>query len=115
LGDLTRRVESLHTKAVAAAAAARPAVAANHLRAALRLLGWPDRPQPWPWTARLLITLAHAEAEQGRTDYGFALSTGRDPRGPERPRHLLQQRGLLELRRGRIDAAGGCSTRQFRR
>jgi tetratricopeptide (TPR) repeat protein len=99
-------VESLHAKAVAAAAAARPAVAANYLRAALRLLGWPDRPQPSPWTARLLITLAHAEAEQGRTDYGFTLLdqaetfVDRADLGT-----LLQQRGLLELRRGRIDAA----------
>jgi CHAT domain-containing protein len=99
-------VEGLHAKAVAAAAAARPAIAANHLRAALRLLDWPDRPQPSPWTARLLITLAHAEAEQGRTDYGFMLLdqaetfVDRADLGT-----LLQQRGLLELRRGRIDAA----------
>jgi hypothetical protein len=52
--------------------------------------------------ARLLMSLAHLEAEQGRTDYGLRLLdraeglAAADDRGV-----LLSQRGLLLMRTGR--------------
>ena len=92
--------------AIAAAAAAAPAVAARHLYAALRLLAWPDSTTEPELTARLLITLAHAEAEQGRTAQGLELLDRAESMvAPADRATLLQQRGLLLLRAGRIDAA----------
>jgi tetratricopeptide (TPR) repeat protein len=57
-------------------------------------------------TGRVLISLAHAEAEQGRTERGLALL---DEAAGLLPAHgralLLQQRGLLLLRLGRAEDA----------
>jgi tetratricopeptide (TPR) repeat protein len=56
--------------------------------------------------ARLLISLAHAEAEQGRTELGLRLLDGAEPLvAPDERGVLLQQRGLLLLRTGRADDA----------
>jgi CHAT domain len=77
---------------------------ARQLRAGLLLLGWEDaksqlRAADQPLAARLLISLAHLEAEQGRTEYGLSLldlaeeMTAADDRGI-----LLSQRALLLMR-----------------
>jgi len=85
---------------------------ARHLRAGLLLLGWEENRDQQvkdahrPVAARLLISLAHLEAEQGRTEYGLCLldlateMTAQEDRGI-----LLSQRGLLLLRTWRISEA----------
>src|SRR5882762_7995120 len=81
----------LHRLGVEATALGQPAVAARHLRKALRLLGvplgarpvaaWESAPSPERdvIAARILTSLAHAEAEQGRTSLGFALLVRCEP------------------------------------
>jgi tetratricopeptide (TPR) repeat protein len=108
------RAREAHQRGLRAGAAGHPAVGARHLRAGLVLLGW-DGEQPGarsvreadrPAAARLLISLAHLEAEQGRTEYGLAVldraedMTAADDRGI-----LLSQRGLLLLRTWRVGEA----------
>ncbi|GAA3190062.1 CHAT domain-containing protein [Dactylosporangium siamense] len=97
----------LHRSAVKAGAAGKPATAARHAAEALRLLGWPDgEPSAPALAARLLLTLAHAEAEQGRTDRGLELLDRAETLADLADvGTVLQQRGLLLLRRGEIDAA----------
>lgn len=85
---------------------------ARHLRAGLLALGWEEdghnqlRGADQPLAARLLISLAHLEAEQGRTEYGLGLlklaeeMTGADDRGI-----LLSQRALLLMRTWRVSEA----------
>jgi CHAT domain len=84
---------------------------ARQLRAGLLLLGWEDaksrlRAADRPLAARLLISLAHLEAEQGRTEYGLSLldlaeeMTAADDRGI-----LLSQRALLLMRTWQADQA----------
>ena len=106
------KVRRLHASAVRAGANGRPADAAKRTNQALRLLGWPGEPADPPLAARLLLTLAHAEAELGRTDRGLALLDRAESlaglAGPADSAFLgtvLQQRGLLLLRIGRTDAA----------
>ncbi len=83
----------------------------RHLRAGLLLLGWEDAKSQvdaadQPLAARLLISLAHLEAEQGRTEYGLSVldltedMTAADDRGP-----LLSQRALLLMRTWQASAA----------
>jgi tetratricopeptide (TPR) repeat protein len=125
---------ALHRRGVAETAAGRPAAGARYLHAALRLTAAPTgAPGTGPagregtgtangtggatngmaaqlreTTARVLISLAHAEAEQGRTERGLALldeAAGLLP--ADRRALLLQQRGLLLLRLGRADDALG--------
>ncbi|MFC5005746.1 CHAT domain-containing protein [Dactylosporangium cerinum] len=90
-----------------AGAAGKPATAARHATEALRLLGWPGgEPSAPALAARLLLTLAHAEAEQGRTDRGLELLDRAETLADLADvGTVLQQRGLLLLRRGEIDAA----------
>ncbi|MEZ0112497.1 tetratricopeptide (TPR) repeat protein [Catenulispora sp. EB89] len=108
----------LHRLGVEAAALGRPAVAARHLRKALRLLGvplgarpvaaWESAPSPDRdvVAARILTSLAHAEAEQGRTSLGFALLVRCEPLVASADRgKFFGQRGLLLLRTGRARAA----------
>jgi tetratricopeptide (TPR) repeat protein len=85
---------------VAATAAGRPAVGAARLRAALRSVPAGEA----NLTARILISLAHAEAEQGRTEAGLRLLDEAESTVAEDDRGILtQQRGLLLLRTGHVD------------
>ncbi|MEV4511984.1 CHAT domain-containing protein [Dactylosporangium sp. NPDC049525] len=101
------RAVRLHRSAVRAGAAGQPATAARRATEALRLLGWPgDEPSTPALAARLLLTLAHAEAEQGRTDLGLELLDRAESFADLTDvGTVLQQRGLLLLRVGEIDAA----------
>jgi tetratricopeptide (TPR) repeat protein len=110
-----RRAWAAHRRGLQAGATGRPAMGARHLRAGLLLLGWAEDGEEGPdqvgaahrpVAARLLISLAHLEAEQGRTEYGLRLldvaeeMIAREDRGI-----LLSQRGLLLLRTWRIGEA----------
>jgi CHAT domain len=109
------RARQAYQRGLRAGATGRPAVGARHLRSGLALLGWDDDEEPGARqvreadraaAARLLISLAHLEAEQGRTEYGLALldraevMTAPDDRGI-----LLSQRALLLLRTWRVSEA----------
>jgi tetratricopeptide (TPR) repeat protein len=113
--DLAAAVRGLHRDGVAATGVGRPTEGARRLRAGLALLGYDERhpaARGRPGgdgdglAARLLISLAYAEAEQGRTGYGFELLdlagplTRRDDAGV-----LHQQRALMLYRIGRFDTA----------
>jgi tetratricopeptide (TPR) repeat protein len=108
-----RRVRALHQRGLQAGAAGRPAAAAGHLRAGLALLGWSDdeereqnKIRDRPVAARLLISLAHQEAEQGRTDYGLRLLDIAEPMTADDDRGiLLSQRALLLMRTWRASEA----------
>ena len=83
------------------------------LRAGLLLLGWEEgrdqpavRPQDRAVAARLLISLAHLEAEQGRTEHGLSLlDLAEGMTAPADRGVLLSQRGLLLMRTWRIGEA----------
>jgi tetratricopeptide (TPR) repeat protein len=97
------RAGRLREQGVAATAAGHPATGARHLRRCLRMLGYPtagaDRSD---LVARTLISLAHAEAEQGRVAAGLGLLDEAEMLlAPTDRGLLLQQRGLLLLRLGR--------------
>lgn len=106
-----RRAEEAHRKGLRAGNSGHPALAARHLRVGLAALGWHEQssgdggnlPEPYrPLVARLLITLAHMESEQGRADYGLDLFTIAERFiTPADSGILLSQRGLLLLRIGR--------------
>jgi tetratricopeptide (TPR) repeat protein len=106
-GRALGRARELHAGGVAATAAGRPAVGAGRLRSGLRLLGWPGGPVAHPAQAgRLLISLAHAEGEQGRTDLGLSLLDEAETLvAPADRGVLLQQRGLMLQRTGNNTAA----------
>jgi tetratricopeptide (TPR) repeat protein len=122
----------LHRLGVDATAAGQPAVAARQLRKALRLLGIrlaprsaapprpvgsetnpdgaPDEsalpPDQRALAAKLFTSLAHAEAERGRTSLGFALLVRCETLVAPADRGTLHgQRGLLLLRTGKVQAA----------
>jgi hypothetical protein len=110
------RARAAHQRGLRAGNAGRPAVGARHLRAGLSELGWhehaaqPDARQvPEAGRAlagRLLMSLAHLEAEQGRTDYGLRLLDRAETlAAPQDKGVLLAQRGLLLMRTWRGDAA----------
>jgi tetratricopeptide (TPR) repeat protein len=108
-----RRAWDAHRRGVQAGASGRPVAGARHLRAGLLLLGWEesgDRPvaqeEYRPVAARLLISLAHLEAEQGRTEHGLhLLSVAEGLTAPADRGILLSQRGLLLMRTWRIGEA----------
>jgi len=107
-----RRAWEAHRRGLQAGATGRPAMGARHLRAGLLLLGWEeDRDQQvreahQPVAARLLISLAHLEAEQGRTEYGLRLlDLATEMTAEEDLGILLSQRGLLLLRTWRTSEA----------
>jgi tetratricopeptide (TPR) repeat protein len=88
----------------------------RRLRAGLLVLGWEEgreenrdqqlREAHRPVAARLLISLAHLEAEQGRTEYGLRLLDLAEEMTAQADRGiLLSQRGLLLLRTWRISEA----------
>src|SRR5450755_4810652 len=75
-GRALSRAREAHQRGLRAGNAGRPAVAVRHLRAGLERLGWAETAKPgggqlpdahWALAARLLMSLAHFEAEQGRT------------------------------------------------
>ncbi len=93
------RARALHDAGVRATADGRPAVARRQLRAAMRLLPGADEPE---LRGRVLVSLAHAEAEQGRVRVGLRLlGEAASLLPPERRGVLYGQRGLLNLRTGR--------------
>ena len=108
-----RRAWDAHRRGVQAGASGRPVAGARHLRAGLLLLGWEesgDRPvaqeEYRPVAARLLISLAHLEAEQGRTEHGLhLLGLAEELTAPADRGILLSQRGLLLMRTWRIGEA----------
>jgi hypothetical protein len=80
-----------------------PEAAARHLRAALRQLSEPGDAE---LRARILISLAWADAERGHIDSGFALLNEAQRLVPPSLTGLLfGQRGLLLRRTGRDEAA----------
>ncbi|MEV0390951.1 CHAT domain-containing protein [Nonomuraea sp. NPDC050643] len=118
-------MERLHRLSVEATDNGRPALAARRLRHALRLLGRPhtvsrdggrdvsrDGGHAGSYEAnydgahddllaRLLISLAHAEAEQGDTGLGMELLDEAQRRAPQAELAIVHaQRGLLHLRLG---------------
>ena len=106
------RIRRLHQRGVAATAGGRPADGGRALRTGLRLLGWDEStpgvadPRSAALAARLLISLAYAEAEQGRTAYGFELLEVADTLVTDGERGILvQQRGLMLQRVGRLREA----------
>jgi tetratricopeptide (TPR) repeat protein len=111
--DAVRRAWEAHRRGVVAGSSGRPVAAARHLRAGLLLLGWEesgDRPavqdEHRPVVARLLISLAHVEAEQGRTEHGLRLlDVAEEMTVPADRGILLSQRGLLLMRTWRIGEA----------
>ncbi|SDJ72758.1 CHAT domain-containing protein [Nonomuraea jiangxiensis] len=127
VAPLRERVERLHKLSVEATDNGRPALAARRLRQGLTLLGW-SAPTPGSVTpgsvtpgsvtsgsgvsgsglsgqdgllARLLTSLAHAEAEQGRTGLGMDLLEQAQRCAPPAELAIVHaQRGLLHLRTG---------------
>jgi tetratricopeptide (TPR) repeat protein len=107
------RAWEAHRRGVQAGANGRPVVGAGHLRAGLLALGWADDPDQRalpdarrPVAARLLISLAHLEAEQGRTEQGLRLLELAEPMTAVADRGiLLSQRGLLLMRAWRTAEA----------
>ncbi len=97
------RAGQLRERGVAATAAGHPATGARHLRRCLRMLGYPTAGADHSdLVARTLISLAHAEAEQGRVAAGLGLlDEAAALLAPTDRGLLLQQRGLLLLRLGR--------------
>jgi CHAT domain-containing protein len=114
---LEQRAEAAQRNGQRAGNAGHPAVGARLVRSSLAELGWrgkddqagnddqagSDVPaQLRALAARLLITLAHLESEQGRVDYGLGLLDEAEwcvlpaDRG-----YLFHQRGFLLLRTGR--------------
>ena len=118
-GSLARaagRARAAHQRGLQAGSAWRPAVAARQVRAGLLALGWaedsdlPDTAQlpaaHHALAARLLMSLAHFESEQGRTRYGLRLLDRAEPLAATADRGvLLSQRGLLNMRAWRGAAA----------
>lgn len=95
-----------HRRGLAAGAAGRPAAAAEHFRAGLRLLEPSPPPGTERVTVRLLTSLAHAEAELGRVDRGLELLERAESLAePGYRAVVISQRGLLLWRVGRYQAA----------
>ena len=96
--------------------AGHPAVGARLVSAGLAALGWREDGDGVPerhraLAARMVITLAYLEAEQGRADYGLRLLDHAEPRRVADRGHLHSQRGLMLLRTGRwADALGQLTT-----
>ena len=108
-GQAEKLARAAHERAVKAGASWRPAVAARHIRSGLLVLGWkgddvlPDAAdmtdERRAMAARLLMSLAHYEAEQGRTAQGLRLLDQAEPLTAAADRGvLLLQRGLLCMR-----------------
>ena len=112
--EVIAKARYLHRQGVAATGDGRPADGARHLRAGLKVLDWledePSQPRPEQvrsaLIARLLISLAYAESEQGRTSYGFRLlDAAASLVDPKDRGVLLQQRALMLWRTGQYTEA----------
>jgi tetratricopeptide (TPR) repeat protein len=93
-----------HERGVAETAAGRPVAGARHLSAALALLRTPAGEADAGTaeaTGRVLLSLAHAEAEAGRTRRGLARLDEAERLLPHARGVVLNQRGLMLLRLGR--------------
>jgi hypothetical protein len=106
------RARAAHQAGLEAGAAGRPAVGARRVRSGLAVLGWSEHDQRPASVqvaaphralgARMLVSLAHFEAEQGRTEYGMRLLEQAEPLTTEQDRGiLLDQRALALLRIGK--------------
>jgi tetratricopeptide (TPR) repeat protein len=106
---MTEEAVAKHQLGVAATARGAPAEGAVALREGLRLLGWPSEVTDRALTGRLLISLAHAEAEQGQLNAGIALLEAASIFVDDEDRGVAQQqRGLLLLRAGRFEESRDC-------
>ncbi|HYK33973.1 MAG TPA: CHAT domain-containing tetratricopeptide repeat protein [Streptosporangiaceae bacterium] len=112
IGRAQRRARDAHRAGLQAGAAGQPAIGARRLRSGLAVLGWTEHDQRpasvqvakshYALTARLLMSLAHFEAEQGRTEHGMSLLDQAEPLTADEDRGiLLYQRGLTLLRIGK--------------
>jgi tetratricopeptide (TPR) repeat protein len=98
------RVAELQAAGLAASDDGRPALAARHLRAALRILA--PEPALQETRGRVLVSLAWAEAERGHVDLGHRLLDEAEPLLAEQRRPVLHaQRAALHERNGRNDLA----------
>ncbi len=111
-----QRAEAAYISGQRAGNSGQPAVAARRLRAGLAELGWHEGGASGrggaaarvhsALTARLLMTLAHMEAEQGHMDVGLRiLAEAERYVTPGEAGILCLQRGLLLLRGGRWQEA----------
>ena len=105
-----RRAHEAQRRGKRAGNAGQPAVGAREVRAGLAELGWrEDGGAPALYrtlAARLVVTLALLEAEQGRAEYGLRLLDHAERDVAESDRgHLHSQRGVILLRMGRWAAA----------
>ena len=111
-----RQARDYHQRGLRAGAAGHPAVAASKVRAGLQALDWAedeDRPDGaqiskahHALAARLLMSLAHFEAEQGRTEYGLRLLDRAELlAAPDDRGILFYQRGLVFMRTWRDNDA----------
>jgi CHAT domain len=109
LARAERRAREARRRGLQAANAGRPVTGTRHIRAGLAELGWaedgnhPDARQVHPdhhaLAARLLMSLASLEDEQGRTGYGMRLLDRAENLAAAGDRGiLLAQRGLLFMR-----------------
>lgn len=97
---MNAEVAQLQARAMTAGDDGQPAVAARHLRKALRLT------EDSGMRGRLLLSLAWAESEQGHPREGFDLLDEADPLIAEGERPILYaQRALMLKRTGRNDEA----------
>ena len=81
----------------------------EHFRSGLRLLEPAPPPGSEALTARLLTSLAHAEAELGRVERGLELLDRAEALANAQQRAVvISQRGLLLWRAGRYEAALRC-------
>ena len=117
MSTAAQRASRAHRRGVLAGNAGHPAVGARLVRTGLAALGWredgggvPERHRAL--AARMVITLAYLEAEQGRAGYGLRLLDQAEPAVAASDRgHLHSQRGLMLLRTGRwTDALGQLTT-----
>src|SRR5215472_18734457 len=93
------RARAAHQAGLQAGAAGQPAIGARRLRSGLAVLGWNEHDQRpasvqvagphFALTARLLMSLAHFEAEQGRTEYGMSLLDQAEPLTADEDRGIL--------------------------
>jgi tetratricopeptide (TPR) repeat protein len=112
-----QRASRAHRRGVLAGNAGHPAVGARLVRTGLAALGWREDGEGAPerhsaLAARMVITLAYLEAEQGRAGYGLRLLDQAEAAVAAVDRgHLHSQRGLMLLRTGRWADALGQLTR----